>query len=276
MIVDYHMHLRTPGKAGGEGSVEHTVEAVERYVEAAAERGVDEIGFTEHGYYFRELERLVDHPYQRDKIGHDLDRYCDAVVEAKRRGFPVKLGLEVDYAPGSEPELARVLAPYPWDFLVGSVHILEGDAVDLEPGLWARLPVDEVWRRYFVALRALARSGLVDVLAHPDLVKIFRQRPSVEAVAVHHDETADAIEAAGVAIEVSTAGLRKPVREVYPDPEFLTACRSRRVPVTTASDAHVPEDVGRDLDEAVELLRRAGYDTVTVFDGRRRRQEPLG
>ncbi|MDQ4081532.1 MAG: histidinol-phosphatase HisJ family protein [Actinomycetota bacterium] len=274
MIVDYHVHLR--GRADGrEGPIELTLDAVERYVESALAAGVDEIGFTEHMYYFHQFEPLLVHPYQRRRVEHDLDRYCDVVLEAKRRAYPVKLALEVDYVPGREMELADVLAPYPWDYLLGSVHVVDGDAVDLTPGVWERLPVREVWRRYFVALRGLARSGLVDVLAHVDLVKLFARFPSAEEVAVLHEETADAIEAAGVSIEVSTAGLRRPVDELYPAPEFLAACRARSVPATTASDAHVAEDVGRDLGVAVAALRGAGYETVSVFERRAPRPEML-
>lgn len=275
MIVDYHVHLRGPSR-NGEGPIDHTTAAVERFVEAATARGVDELGFTEHVYYFREFDTLVEHPYQRERIGHDLDEYCQAVLEAKRQGLPVKLGLEVDYFPGREANLADVLAPYPWDFLLGSVHVVAGEAIDMEPGLWARLPVEEVWRRYFVALRDLAASGLVDVLAHPDLVKIFARMPSPKEVALHYEETADAIRSAGVAVEVSTAGLRRPVGEIYPAPDFVEGCRARGIVVTTASDAHHPGDLGRDLDQAVDLLRAKGYETVTVFERRKARQEPLG
>jgi histidinol-phosphatase (PHP family) len=275
MIVDYHMHLRGPAD-GREGPIDHTVEAVERFAEQAATRGVDEIGFTEHVYYFREFERFVEHPYQRSRLGHELDAYCDAVSEGKRRGLPVKLGLELDWVPGRERELADVLAPYPWDYLLGSVHIVDGDAVDMEPGLWERLSVEDVWSRYFEAVGGLAASGLVDVLAHLDLVKIFGRRPAAGAVAAHHAEAATAVGQAGVAVEVSTAGLRKPVGELYPAPDLLARCREGGVGATLASDAHVAGDVGRDFPAALELLRAAGYETVTVFEGRRARQEPLG
>jgi histidinol-phosphatase (PHP family) len=275
MIVDYHMHLRGPAE-GREGPIEHTVEAVERFAEQAAASGVDEIGFTEHVYYFRELDRFVEHPYQRSRLGHDLDAYCDAVLEGKRRGLPVKLGLELDWVPERAAELADLLAPYPWDFLLGSVHIVEGEAVDMEPGLWERLSVEDVWSRYFEAVGELAASGLVDVLAHLDLVKIFRRRPASSAVAAHHAAAAAAVGRAGVAVEVSTAGLRKPVGELYPAPELLARCREHGAAATLASDAHVAGDVGRDFPAALELLQGAGYDTVTVFDGRRARQEPLG
>lgn len=276
MIVDYHMHLRGERANDHEGQIDHRPEIAERFVERALERGVDEIGFTEHLYYFRQFDRMVEHPYQRSRIGYDLDVYVDAVLEAKRRGLPVKLGLEVDYFPGHEAEMAEILAQYPWDFLLGSVHILDGEEVDREPGIWGRLPVEEVWRRYFAEVRDLARSGLVDVLAHPDLIKIFGRRPDAEAVTAYHEETLGAISEAGIAIEVSTAGLRKRVGELYPDPDFLVGARERGIGITIASDAHFSDDVGRDFDSALELLRGAGYETVTVFDARHARQEPLG
>jgi histidinol-phosphatase (PHP family) len=276
MIVDYHMHLRGPAN-GREGPVELTVEAVERFVAQAGDRAVDEIAFTEHMYYFRQAEPFLSHPYHRARVAHDLDDYCDAILEAKRQGLPVKLGLELEWIPGRDAELAELLEPYPWDFLLGSVHLVDGEAVDMESDpLWARLPVDEVWRRYFLELAALARSGLADVLAHPDLVKIFGRRPSAAEVEAHHDEAAAAFAEAGVAVEVSTAGLRKPVGELYPDLGLLARCRERGVGATLASDAHVAHDVGRDFEAGLDHLRSAGYETVTVFDGRVGRQESLG
>jgi histidinol-phosphatase (PHP family) len=271
MIVDYHMHLRDPDER-----IDHTVVAVERFVEKAAERGVDEIGFTEHLYYFEQTRQLWDQQYMLERCLYDLDRYVGAVLEAKERGFPVKLGLEVDYLAGRERETADILAPYPWDYLLGSVHYVDGFPVDQEPGLVEKLGPNEGWRRYFVWLRNAARSGLFDSLAHPDLVKHHGPRADVEATAWLHEETADAIEAAGVCVEVSSAGLHKPVGELYPDPSLLEACRARGVPITLASDAHVPQNVGRDLDRAIGHARAGGYETVSVFDLRERRQEALG
>lgn len=275
MIVDYHMHLRGPSN-GREGPVELSADAVERFVEQAEARGVDEIAFTEHMYYFREAEPLLSFPYHRERVAHDLDAYCDAILEAKGRGLPVKLGLELEWIPGRDEELAGIMRPYPWDFLLGSVHLVDGEAVDLEPGVWGQMSVEDVWRRYFAELGDLAASGLADVLAHPDLVKIFGRRPAPKVVGACHEEAATAIAEAGVAVEVSTAGLRKPVGELYPDAGFLTRCRERGVGATLASDAHVAHDVGRDFEAGIEHLRSAGYETVTVFEGRVARQEPLG
>ena len=259
MIVDYHMHLRDPSER-----IDHTIDAVQRFVERAAERGVDEIGFTEHVYYFRQTREIWDVTYQVERCVYDLDTYVAAVVEANDRGLPVKLGLEVDYCGDRQQRLAELLDPYPWDFLLGSVHWIDGLAIDQQPGIWAHRSVEGVWRVYFDALRELARSGCVDVLAHPDLVKIFGRRPSDPASFYPADLD-------GVALEISTAGLRKPVRELYPDPPLLG-----ERPITLASDAHVPDLVGEDFDRALELARAAGRQTVTVFEQRRARQEPLG
>jgi histidinol-phosphatase (PHP family) len=260
VIVDYHMHLRD-----FEGRIAHEVAAIEPFVETAVTRGVDEIGFTEHVYYFRQTREIWSLPYQTKRCRFDLDAYCDAVVEAKRRGWPVKLALEVDYVGDLQPRLAELLEPYPLDYLLGSVHWLDGLAIDSAPdaGIWLERPVEEVWSAYFGALAELASSGFVDVLAHPDLPKIFGWRPP--------DPAAYYPALDGVALEISTAGLRKQVGELYPDPVLLDGR-----PITLASDAHEPHLVGEAFDEALALARAAGYETVTVFDERRSRQEPLG
>ena len=267
MIVDYHMHLRN-----GSGEIAHETSAVDPFVESAREAGVDEIGFTEHIYYFKQTRSLWTVAYHTERCVYDIEAYVSAVVTARGRGLPVKLGLEVDYVPGREDETRELLAPYPWDYLLGSLHYIGSLGVDDEPRLVDAMGVEEAWRLYFEALAAAARSGLFDSLSHPDLVKIFGAR----AASFDYGPVVAAIADSGVAVEVSTAGLHKPVHELYPHPEFLAACRAREVPVTLASDAHTPDVVGRDFDRALELLRSTGYDTVTVFEQRRARQERLG
>jgi histidinol-phosphatase (PHP family) len=262
VILDYHMHLRAPDE-----SLDHTVEAVERFVEAAAERGVDEIGFTEHVYYFEQTRSLWSIPYQVERCRYDLDEYVDGIVAAKSRGLPVKLGLEVDHQPGTADEMDRILEPYPWDYLIGSVHYVDGLAVDQEPGLVETVGPEEAWRRYFDWLVDAARR--FDVLAHPDLVKFIG--PELD-----WDWTSLVAALDGACLEVSSAGLHKPHGKLYPSLGLLAAGKARGMPITTASDAHVPQNVGRDLDRAIEHARAAGYETVTVFDRRRPRQEPLG
>ena len=239
------------------------MDGVERYAEVAAARAVDEIGFTEHDYYFRQTAAFWELPYQVQRCRHDLDRYCDAVLEAKRHGLPVKLGLEVDWIGERTEELVDVLAPYPWDYLLVSVHWIGGLAVDQRPGLWGEHPPDRVWALYAAELEAAARSRWFDVLAHPDLVKIFGDRVDWD-----WQPLIDALD--GVALEVSSAGLRKPVGELYPHADLLVACRQAGVPATLGSDAHAPEEVGADFALGVDHLRAAGYERILTYRGRRR------
>jgi histidinol-phosphatase (PHP family) len=180
----------------------------------------------------------------------------------------VKLGLEVDYEPEKEEETREVLAPYPWDYLIGSIHFIDGRGIDGEPSLVTEAGVDEAWRRY-ETLGWAARSGLFDTLAHPDLVKMYGQE-------IRWDWAAVADELDVVRVEVSSAGLHKPHGKLYPNAELLRQAKAQGVEITLASDAHVPANVGRDLDRAIEHARAASYDTVTVFDRREARQVPLG
>jgi histidinol-phosphatase (PHP family) len=86
----------------------------------------------------------------------------------------------------------------------------------------------------------------------------------------------DGIAESGVAIEVSTAGLRKPVGELYPDRAFLEMCLDAGCPVALSSDAHHAEHLGYGYDRALELLADAGVTELAVFERRERRLEPIG
>ena len=246
---------------------------VERYVAAARAAGVDEIGFTDHVSRFAQASGWFDHPvWQADAVA-DLGAYHAAVAAAGDAGLPVKVGLEVDYLAGAEEAIRATVAGYDWDYLLGSVHWVSGLAVDWEQAsIWERMEVADVWSRYADAVSAAALSGIYDSMAHPDLAKVFGHRPEQRPSHLY-EGIADAFAAAGVCAEVSTAGIRNtPFAELYPDPLLLDMLHARGVPVTLASDAHCPADVGRDFDRARAALHEAGYRTITRFDRRERRQ----
>ena len=158
-------------------------------------------------------------PYHLERCVYDIEPYVEAVVEAKRRGHPVKLGIEVDYEPGREEETAEALDPYPWDYVLGSIHFLDGLGIDAEPSLVDSVGAEQAWSRYYETLSSAARSGLFDSLAHPDLVKFHGDE-------VDWDWEGVARSLDGVAIEVSSAGLHKPHGKLYPSPAFLAAARA--------------------------------------------------
>jgi histidinol-phosphatase (PHP family) len=276
MLTDYHLHLR-PDDGGTAFERYFTAENVERYLTAARERGIEELGVSEHVYRFTAALELWRHPLWLENAVDDLDAYCEFV-----RATPLRLGIECDYIPGAEERTAELLAARDLDYVVGSVHFVgEGDAAVDHEGfdVWdgASGP-EEVWRRYFDAFAACARSGLFDILAHPDLVKVWgRGRPLPEMdLRGYYEPAVEAILAGGAAVEISTAGLRKPVGELYPAPQFAALCAEAGVPFALSSDAHLPEQVGFGYERAVELLDSIGVGEICVFEGRRRRLVPLG
>jgi histidinol-phosphatase (PHP family) len=263
------MHLADDGAPLDDGMF--TTEHIERYVARARECGVDEIGFSDHVFRFREARDWLDHHLWQDAAVGRLDEYRVAVRRAADAGLPVKLGLEVDYIEGREDEIAEVVAGGDWDYLLGSVHWVDGLAVDWDAApIWDRYPAEEVWLRYVDVLGRAASSGIYDSMAHPDLAKVFGDRPA--ELQPFHQTIADAFAAAGVCAEVSTAGYRRALGELYPAPPLLSKLHERGVPVTLGSDAHAPGGVGRDFDRALRELHDAGYRTITVFDRRDRRQ----
>jgi histidinol-phosphatase (PHP family) len=250
-----------------------------RYVERASDLGIGELGFSEHVYRFKEALDVWQHPLWVEYAADPLDDYVEFLVEMRAAGYPIKVGLELDYVPGRESELAALLEGRPFDYVIGSVHFIADRAVDDEPyDAWRESSPEEVWREYFEAVGQAAASGLFDVLAHLDLVKVWgtgRPAPSAQ-LTTYYKLAMEEIAAADVAIEMSTAGLRKPVGELYPSPELLRMCLEAGKPIALSSDAHTPEHLGFAYDRAVETLRAAGVDELAVFERRVRRQERLG
>jgi histidinol-phosphatase (PHP family) len=275
MLTDYHVHLRPDGE-GSLAADYFTPGNVARYREAADERGIAELGASEHVYRFRQALDVWQHPFWRENAVDDLDAYVEFAHEQGLR-----VGVEADFVPGREDRMANLLDGRGWDYVIGSVHFVGEQAVDHPDwDIWSTGSVEpeKVWRRYFEMLGEAARSGLFDVLAHPDLVKVWgADRPRPEGDLRRFYELAiEGIAEGGVAVEVSTAGLRKPVGERYPAPPFLAMCLEAGCPIALSSDAHHPEHVGFEYASTVEWLAEQGVRELSVFDGRTRRLEPLG
>ncbi|HEX4305318.1 MAG TPA: histidinol-phosphatase HisJ family protein [Solirubrobacterales bacterium] len=277
MLTDYHLHLR-PDEEGTTFDRYFTTENVERYRAAAAEAGIEELGVSEHVYRFRQALDLWRHPLWLENADDDLDEYCEFV-----RGTPLRLGVECDFVPGAEGRTAALLDARDFDYVVGSVHFVgDGDAAVDHDGfdVWAANDADaeEIWTRYFEHFDRCARSGLFDILAHPDLVKVWgRDRPLPEGdLRRFYEPAVEAIVAGGSAVELSTAGLRKPVGELYPARAFAELCARAGVPFALSSDAHLPEQIGFRYDDALAFLEDLGVEEIAVFEGRKRRLKPLG
>jgi histidinol-phosphatase (PHP family) len=177
--------------------------------------------------------------------------------------------------------MATLLEARDWDYVLGSVHFIQNEALDME-GDWdvwrTGADVERIWMRYFETLGEAARTGMFDVLAHPDLVKVWGDPDRIPGrdLRFYYDAAMDGIGASDVAIEVSTAGLRKPVGEIYPARGFLEMCIEAGCPVALSSDAHSPNELAYRYDEALEYLESLGVAEIAVFDRRERRMEPVG
>jgi len=275
LLTDYHLHLRTDER---ENTAERffTPANAERYREAAEERGIAELGVAEHIYRFTAALEIWQHPFWREFAHDDIDDYCGFV----REETDLRLGIEMDFIPGREDRIANVLEAREWDFVVGSVHFLREHSVDTEDySVWgAGESAEKIWRRYFETVAESARSGLYDIIGHPDLVKVWgRAAPVPEGDPRRYYEPAvEAFAETGVAVELSTAGWRKPVAEQYPSRAFLEMLVDAGCPLALSSDAHQPDQIGFEYERAVELLESLGVREIAVFEGRRRRLEPLG
>jgi histidinol-phosphatase (PHP family) len=276
VLTDYHVHLRPDDVDETPAERYLTAANAERYRTVASERGIEELGAAEHVYRFRQALDVWQHELWRHSARDDLDAYCSFV----RDETDLRLGIEADYIPGREDRMAELLGAREFDYVVGSIHFVGDGALDYDVyDVWAAASSpDKIWRTYFEWLGQAAMSGMFDILAHPDLVKYWgAQRPRPERDLRYFYEVAmEGIAESGIAVEVSTAGLRKPVGELYPARAFLEMVLDAGNPIALSSDAHTPDDLGRDYEQALALLDDLGVRELAVFEGRERRLEPIG
>ena len=223
-------------------------------------------------------------PPERDpRLAMREDQFDEYVAEVKaladeyRGRLPVRLGLEADYAEGHEETLRRWLERADFDVVLGSVHWVAGGWID-DPATAARRFAEEgaepLYREYYRLLARAARTGLFDVLTHFDLPKKHGQRPP-RPLEDAEEEAISAVRAAGCAIEISSAGLRKPVGEAYPEARLLSRLVAAGAPVTFSSDAHAPAEVGWGYARTAELARRCGVTGFVTLEKRRKIRHPL-
>jgi histidinol-phosphatase (PHP family) len=207
-------------------------------------------------------------PGYLDEVRQLQEEFCGRIA--------IRLGLEADYAEGHEETLGRWLGRADWDLVLGSVHWVAGDWIDA-PRSAARFAgegTQKLYREYYRLLSGAARTGFFDVLTHFDLPKKHGHRPPSPL----EDAEAAAIEAAreaGCAVEISSAGLRKPVGEAYPEPRLLARLVAAGVPATFSSDAHAPAEVGWGYERTVPLARQAGVREFVTIERRRKTPHPL-
>lgn len=270
VLTSYHNH--TTWSDGGP--------TVAAQIQAARRAGLDELGISDHyvllpNYEASEQGKPVEWSMSLELLGDYVLELRAAALET--RGLTVRLGIEADYFPATVAELRRRLEPYPFDFVIGSVHFADGFPLDEDAKLWDALSErerNEKWRRYWSLIREMAESRVFDFAAHLDLPKRFGHRPTVD-LSQEEDAALDALAASDMAVEINTSGWIYPAREAYPSPALLRKLRDRGIPILINADAHFPEFLTRDFDRGRDLARAAGYTEVVRYERRRRLVEPL-
>ena len=257
-IIDYHMHTPLCGHAIGEPA---------EYVKKGIAVGLKEIGFSDHA-------PLVTHDDPKITMNFKQLPTYHKMIESVRKEFKddiqVKVSIEADFIPGYEEKTKKILDEYPYDYVIGSVHFIKNWGFD-DPDTrdtWDEIDVNRVYRDYFELLRQSAETKLFNIMGHVDLVKKFGHR-ATEDMIEEIKQTAKVFKECGMTIEINTAGLRKPIKEMYPSLAHLKIYCKAGVPLTFGSDAHDPQDVGCDFDKAVALAKEAGYKEYVTFAKRK-------
>jgi histidinol-phosphatase (PHP family) len=290
-MLDYHLHLWPHS----ESSTACRLDQVAQYCDAARAAGVTQLALTEHLHRFVEMRPIL----RRHLEGSDdtaavrgamseyfdfhartgLDAYVELCEAAKAAGLPVVMGLEVDYYRGQMDDVAGLLAGYPFDVLLGSVHWLGAWQFDdvsnpVHMDEWEARDVDACWEGYTTCMEELAATGTCDVLAHPDLIKVAGRIPG--APQEWWDRIAEAAADSTMSAELSSSGWGKPVGEQYPADGLLARFVDRGVTLTTASDAHRLDRVADRIDDLRAMLAAHGVTELAAYRGRERVAVPIG
>lgn len=252
MRIDLHNHTTRCNHAKG---------SMESYIERAIELGIDIYGFSEHApmnfdsYYRLKFEEMI---LYENEVKALQEQYQDKIK--------ILLGYEVDYLDGY---LDKRVLNAKVDYLIGSVHFLGEWGFDHPDYIdeYKNRNIDDVWQEYFDAIEAMAKSGHFDIVGHLDLIKIFKFMPQRD-IRLIAKEALHAIKASNMVIELNSAGLRKPIKEIYPSAPLLEMAYELDIPITFSSDAHAIGQVGYKYDEAIELAKMVGYHQAVTFEQR--------
>lgn len=252
-MVDYHMHTTfSDGKS-----------SYLSYLEVARKKDLAEIGFTDH-ITLTPVDwgvKEIDYPVLRENLKNLCNNFSEDVQ--------VRFGLEMDYFPGREEEIRKIIAYFPVDYVIGSVHFIGDWNFDSDQSLYGKWSNNDLYRKYFELLQQAAKSGLFDVIGHFDLIKKLQCWPESDQSALY-EETLKIFKEANVVLELNTSGRDHPCNEFFPNREILSTASKLGIQVTLGSDAHHPEQVARHFDSAIALLKEVGYTKITRFRNRQR------
>ena len=259
MLVDLHNHTSLCNHAQG---------SIDEYIQAAIDKDIKYFGFSDHA-------PMDFDPGYRMSFDQ-MNSYENEVKTAKEKyedKIEILLGYEVDHLKGHMDE--RVLNANV-DYLIGSVHFLDKWGFDNPEfiGRYENQDIDEIWQKYFEAIKEMAKFGQFDIVGHLDLIKVFKFLPKKDIRLIATDALRE-IKKADMVMEINMSGLRKPIGQPYPSKELIQQAYELDIPITFASDAHKPSQVGLFDSEIVKLAKDIGYTKVAIFKNRDREFLPI-
>lgn len=274
----------------------YSEEWLDLYLQQAKQLGLREVGIVDHLYRFKETRTYFERYMQLgdNEVGkvqrYWLDRvmtesmadFVSAINRAKakwsRHGISLKLGIEADYFVGGEEELTSLLATYQWDYVIGSVHFVEGWGFDNPQTQYIfegmnTATLQQNYTRFFATVEKMILSNMFDFVAHLDNFKVFDyQVKDTVFLDSWYERIAKALLTTQTATEIN-AGLyyRYPVKEMCPGPRFLQILIDHGVAFTISSDAHFPDDLGKYTFVNAELLKSFGVQSIVGFEQRKKK-----
>lgn len=253
-LVDYHMHtVLSDGK-----------NTYEEMVQQAILKGLMEIGFTDH-ICLKPVDwaiRIEDIPVMTRQIADLQSKYKDQIQ--------IRYGVEMDYFPGYEDEIHKLIESIPVDYVIGSVHFIGDWNFDTDESFYGKWSNNKLYEKYFHLIQKAAQSDLFDIIGHIDLIKKFRIYPETNQDTLF-EETVKIIKEHNLVVELNTGGLDRPCQEFFPNSRILQFCKEHQVPVTLSSDSHKIVHIARHFNEALGLLTQIGYNEIVGFSHRARR-----
>jgi len=252
-MIDLHNHTPLCKHAKGEP---------EEFIKKAIEKGIKIYGFADHA--------PMEFDYKYRMSFDEMDKYEESIKTLKEKykdKIKILLGYEVDFTPTVDKRVLERKV----DYLIGSVHFLDNWGFDNPEFIkeWDKRDVDDVYKEYFSKIEEMANSELFNIVGHIDLVKVFGHKPKTDIKDLAKTAI-KAIKNADMAVEINTAGLRKPVKEAYPSDELLDMVLNENIDITLSSDAHSPEQVGYKLNETIEKLKNVGVSELTYFKNKQK------
>lgn len=243
--------------------------------ETAIARGITHLTITDH----------IDHyPVPSPNVfTFDPDDYFALWKDLQKEyadDLNLQIGVEVGLQPTMCEENDRFVDSYPFDFVIGSIHAVEGKDIFLDKFLKLYPPTEALHRYYDDMYYCVKNTKNFDILGHIDYIdRYFEDKsaiPDYDQFLPKIKEMLQVLIDTHRGIELNTASLRKGLTYMNPKPSILKAYRDLGGEIISiGADAHFAKDLAANYDDAVKLLQTLGFKKLSYYKDRKREEIPF-